>query len=73
MKQQDEKMMFKFQQARRVGLLSIQDIFRPSCQELEKAKRQFFARGGVIRKLQVTRDSTPAVWGDFVKARSKVS
>jgi hypothetical protein len=61
--------MLRFHQKRREELRALTGGFRPSNEDLEKEKQEFLAKGGVIRKLIISRESVPNVWGDFVKSR----
>jgi len=64
---------FKYHQKRREVLRSVKGDFQPNTIDLENAKMQYFSQGGVITRLKVTRETIPAVWGDFVKSKAKVS
>ena len=64
---------FQYHQKRREVLRSVKGEFQPNTIDLENAKRQYFAQGGVITRLKVTRETVPAVWGDFVKSKSKAN
>ncbi|MBU2648799.1 MAG: hypothetical protein ABIK68_03340 [bacterium] len=63
----------KFHQKRREELRSIPGEFQPGLEELEKEKQKFIEKGGVIRRLVISSDSVPNVWGDFVKSRIRAT
>lgn len=64
---------FKYHQKRKEVLRSVKGDFQPNTVDLEHAKRQYFSQGGVITRLKVTKESVPAVWGDFVKSKVKMT
>jgi|APSaa5957512622_1039677.scaffolds.fasta_scaffold103715_1 hypothetical protein len=61
---------FQYHQKRREVLRAVKGDFQPNTIDLEHAKRQYFAQGGVVTRLKVTRETIPAVWGDFVKSKA---
>lgn len=65
--------VMKFHQKRREKLRAIPGDFRPSMEELEREKQEFLAKGGIIKKLVISSDSVPNVWGDFVKSRIRAT
>ncbi len=65
--------MLKFHQKRREELRGLSGSFRPSNDDLEKEKQEFLAKGGIIKKLIISRESVPNVWGDFVKSRIRAT
>lgn len=65
--------ILKYHQRRREELRAIPGDFRPSEEDLERQKQEFLAKGGVIKKLVIARDSVPNVWGDFVKSRIRAT
>jgi len=69
MKQNMNETVYRYHQKRREKLRAITGEFEPSIDELELAKQSFFSDGGKVTKLQITKDSVPNVWGDFVKSR----
>ncbi len=58
---------------RRELLRSLKGNFKPTSEDLEEAKKSFFQGGGRVQKLEVTQETKPGIWGDFVKSRIKVS
>ncbi len=64
---------FRVHQDRREKLRKLRGDFQPSTEDLEQAKKRYFNCGGRVTRLQVTKDTKPGVWGDFVKSRSQAS
>lgn len=65
--------VLKYHQKRREELRSMTGEFKPTEEELERQKQAFLAQGGVIKKLFISSDSVPNVWGDFVKSRIRAT
>jgi len=63
----------RFHQRRREELRSMSGDFRPTLEDLERQKQEFLAKGGVIKKLVISSESMPNVWGDFVKSRIRAT
>ena len=58
---------------RREQLRTLKGEFKPSKTDLEMAKELYFNSGGTVKRLKVTSETRPNVWGDFVKSRIKAS
>ena len=71
--QRNRNAIYQVHQQRREQLRSLKGDFKPTQNQLEAEKERFFQRGGSITRLQVTSETKPGVWGDFVKSRIKAS
>ncbi len=65
--------VYRVHQQRREQLRTLKGDFKPTKNDLDSAKDRFFQNGGMVTRLQVTSQTRPSVWGDFVKSRIKAS